>query len=45
MESYKREELEKYKEVIISLVEMSEDIDYLVAVYSFANTFPNRMSE
>lgn len=39
MELYKREDLEKYKEIIISLVKSSEDIDYIVAVYSFASVF------
>lgn len=31
-----------YQKKIMELVEMSRDIDYLVAVYSFASNFPDK---
>lgn len=36
------EKLEVYKQEIIALIEMSGDLDYIVAVYSFARGYPDK---
>lgn len=37
--------IEQYKQLIIELIEKSEDIDYIIAVYSFADTYPDRSQD
>lgn len=37
--------LEEYKKRIIVLVETSKDTDYLVALYSFAESYPDKSRE
>lgn len=34
--------IEELKKVIVSLVENSEDMDYILAVYSFADAYPDK---
>ena len=34
--------IEDYKQIIISLVESSKDLDYIIAVYSFAEAYPDK---
>lgn len=34
--------IEDYKELINSLIKNSNDIDYIIAVYSFADSYPDK---
>ena len=36
------EKLEVYKQELITMIETSGDIDYIVAVYSFARGYPDK---
>lgn len=42
MEEQEKNAIEKYKREIILLIQSSSDFDYLVAVYTFANTYPDK---
>mgnify|MGYP000000074094 FL=1 len=37
--------MEEYKELIFLLVQSSYDIDYIIAVYSFAVSYPDKTRE
>ncbi len=37
--------MEEYKELIFLLVQNSYDIDYIIAVYSFAEAYPDKTKE
>ncbi len=34
--------IDDYKQLIFELIEKSEDIDYVVAIYSFADSYPDK---
>ena len=34
--------IDDYKQLIFDLIEKSEDIDYVIAVYSFADSYPDK---
>lgn len=34
--------IDEYKQLIINLIKKSEDIDYIVAVFSFADSYPDK---
>lgn len=34
--------IEEYKKFIIQLVEASDDADYIIAVYTFADSYPDK---
>ena len=37
--------IEEYKQLMIELVEKSEDVNYIIAVYSFAAAYPDETLE
>ncbi len=37
--------IDKYKKLIITLVEKSKDINYIIALYSFATSYPDNSSK
>lgn len=36
---------EEYKKLIIEIISTSSDIEYLIAVYTFAKYYPNKSKE
>lgn len=42
MTKEEKEQMEKYKKAIALMVETSKDMDYLIAVYSFANSYEDK---
>lgn len=40
--SEQERKIEAYKREIIAIIKMSTDLEYIVAVYSFARGYPNK---